>query len=513
MHSSVDESTGRMSHAKRMVRLHRCGSEPTSGIVDNVEALSRGLSPHRVPVPTAVRQMPDLLQLRDPSWARGCIRRQGRRNGGAAVVRDPGKMVLLALVACATLSVAASADPPVEPGTRCRYARDNGLYWSTYTGSLQKSIVHTEDFAQAEAVLALDYVAGVAHYQNWSTVNPRPGVHNWTVLDALFAAAARRNKSVILGLQMGVCAPAWLLRQPNVSTVRFVPNNVGWFAWASLQSRVDGEPVITAAKPWENPAYESAVEDMVRAMATRYAHHPALAYVNVCGLSAAGGVEANFNVNYLASRRTIPGFDSLLGYTQARYASGWKRRIDLYLSLFPGRVGMATHDQPGDYGWEDGAVVRYTQGQKMQLARSIRDHLLASAAAHPSARPTPVVRNCGGSNNTLVWGVPNATVGGSSLRPPPGTFAQLLWEVRGQAAVGVEQAQLVPRQIPVQRQQAYLSTAMRLQTYYNARYVELKTLDLVNHGTNAPFAPLQAIEAAQADRMRGCCLPWNCSVV
>jgi len=33
------------------------------------------------------------------------------------------------------------------------------------------------------------YIAGVAHYQNWSTLQPGPGMYNWTLLDAIFAAA------------------------------------------------------------------------------------------------------------------------------------------------------------------------------------------------------------------------------------------------------------------------------------------------------------------------------------
>lgn len=64
------------------------------------------------------------------------------------------------------------------------------------------------------------------------------GVYNWTLLDALFGAAMRHNKSVILGLQLEVCAPSWLLESGNVTTVQFVHANFGWFRWASLQSWV-----------------------------------------------------------------------------------------------------------------------------------------------------------------------------------------------------------------------------------------------------------------------------------
>jgi len=71
-----------------------------------------------------------------------------------------------------------------------------------------------------------------------STLEPTDGAFNWTLLDAVFAAAEKTNKGVILGLQAGVCAPAWLLKTPEVATVRFVHRNPGWYSWATMQSHV-----------------------------------------------------------------------------------------------------------------------------------------------------------------------------------------------------------------------------------------------------------------------------------
>ena len=109
-------------------------------------------------------------------------------------------------------------------------------------------------------------------------------------------------------------------------------------------------------------------------------------------------------MDFVRSRQVIPGYDAQMNYTQSSYVAGWQRRIALHLELFPGRrVGLATHDMPGDFGWESGEVVRYSTPQKMATARAIRDHLLAHSLGD---RPPPVIRNCGGSNNTRVWGVP-----------------------------------------------------------------------------------------------------------
>eukprot|EP01043_Picozoa_sp_COSAG02_P069691 COSAG02_NODE_12045_length_1607_cov_3.944960_2_plen_163_part_01 len=138
--------------------------------------------------------------------------------------------------------------------------------------------------------MALTYVVGIAHYQNWSALENSRGVYNWTVLDAIFAAAERHDKMVLLGLQQGVCAPRWLLEDSAVRTVRFVHANPGWYHWATLQTPPNE---ITFAPPWHNPIYEEAVRRVVRAMATRYGARPSLAWVNVAGPSASAGVQAS----------------------------------------------------------------------------------------------------------------------------------------------------------------------------------------------------------------------------
>jgi hypothetical protein len=365
------------------------------------------------------------------------------------------------------------------------------------------------------AILSLPYVAGVAHYQNWSTLEIAEGRYNWTVLDAVFAAAARFNKKVILGLQMGVCAPEWVLDLPDVSTVSFVPANLGWFAWATKQSHSNGVPVITYAKPWFNPAYDTKVEATVNALAARFASHSALAWVNVAGISASAGVEANFNVNYLLSRNTIPHFDKELNYSQDQYVQGWKRRIDLYVATFPGRVGMAIHNQPGSQGWHGNQVVSYSVEEQMNVSRTIRDYLIAKgttpstqAPHHP--RPQPVIRCCGGSNNTRVWGVPNVTVGPHSA--PPGDYAKLMWEVRSVAAIGFEPAKVTRGK---GGGLSALDIMFETDVYYNGRYLELKTPDLINGPggeTSNDLKPYQLFVPelrAVSLKMKGCCLPWS----
>jgi hypothetical protein len=109
----------------------------------------------------------------------------------------------------------------------CKYKKDNGIYYSTYGGLLQRSLVSHSAFDQLDDVLSYDYVKGVAHYQNWSTLEVADGVFNWTVLDNIFNSTAKHGKFVLLGLQMGVCAPKWLLNNTDIQTTRFVHGNPG----------------------------------------------------------------------------------------------------------------------------------------------------------------------------------------------------------------------------------------------------------------------------------------------
>jgi hypothetical protein len=159
-----------------------------------------------------------------------------------------------------------------SPPPPCPNAYDNhsGIYWSTYGGVVSNSVVPLSALGLIDDVLSFNHIRGVAHYQNWSTLEIEAGVYNWTLLDALFDSAARANKSVILGLQAGVCAPRWLLEQDGVALVKFVHHNPGWFGWASWQSYIDGIPVITYARQWENPLYTAALERVVRALGARW---------------------------------------------------------------------------------------------------------------------------------------------------------------------------------------------------------------------------------------------------
>eukprot|EP00041_Stephanoeca_diplocostata_P016822 m.333000 g.333000 ORF g.333000 m.333000 type:complete len:473 (-) comp20500_c0_seq1:371-1789(-) len=403
------------------------------------------------------------------------------------------------------------------------YSSDAGIYYSTYGGLLQKPSVEEAAFNQLSRVLSYPYIQGVAHYQNWSTWEIANGTYNWTVMDRIFQAASDSRKSVILGLQMGVSAPEWLIGRDAaiVPTASFVHANPGWFGLSTVQRFVRGYHVSDMAVPWAGhssanttctfQSYEWYVERAVTALAERYSKRNNLAYVNVCGPSASGGVEANFNVNYRASRLANIDYDTKMNYTLEKYVRTWQRRIDLYMRLFT-RIGMAVHDKPGSQGYDAGypdvstsrrssVVVSYTVQQQLAAARAIRDYMIAQYTAKHNGS-MPIIRCCGGNNRTAQWGVPGTT----RDKPPTFNYSLLMWEVRQRAIIGFEPGVV---QLLQNVSSQGMQTMLDIDLYYNGQYLEIKRPDIINN-TNFPEDRYVSSFQNTSARMTGP-LPWNYS--
>ena len=297
---------------------------------------------------------------------------------------------------------------------------------STYGGSLDSPRFEQ----QLDAALALPYIRGIAHYQQWTTFEPQQGKYDFRQLDTVVQRVKKAGKFCIIGMQAGVMSPAWVM--DKTSTVDFVHANPGWTKWSTIQIpvTVNGQTYVMSRMP--NPfdhTYQALLNNALAAIAARYDGDPAITFINVAGPSASGGVEANLAINVKASRQANPDFDSSLGFTLDKYIAAWQSAIDATLSIFKkSTIGMATN------AWLVNSSITsppLTTIQEMSAERRIRDHLLTR---HVALRGTPgVIRNCGLSATDSIWGDPNRIDD-----KPTSTFSALQWEVRDQALIGHE---------------------------------------------------------------------------
>ncbi len=379
---------------------------------------------------------------------------------------------------------ALTAQSDWKPPVRLTYEKQDGIYLLTYASTTQSPVFERK----LEAALAMSYVKGVSHHQEWRTLEPREGVYDWRELDLVFDLARKHGKQVILGVQAGVMAPAWLLRKDGVRTVDFVHNNPGWTAWSTLKipATVTGKNVTLSrmALPWDL-GYNAALYRTLARIAARYDGESGLTYVNVCGPSASGGVEANFNINWTLSRAAVPDFDRKLGFTLARYVAAWKAAIDAHFRVFrKSTLGMGNHTlAEAPWGFAEGPVVTYTSAEQMRAAREIRDYLLRR---HLEERGTSgVVRNCG-LNAASMWGDPDRVDD-----KPASNFTALQWEVRDRAKIGYECMGVNSRNSDA----GIFARVVRNGITGYGRYLEIKTPDIVRetawgYGPYEPYRPV-----------------------
>jgi len=312
------------------------------------------------------------------------------------------------------------------PQVHLVYGPKDGIYMSTYGGNPTSPQFEQ----QLDAALALPYIRGIAHYQQWNTFEPQQGTYDFRQLDEVVRRVKKAGKFCIIGMQAGVMSPAWVMER--TSTVDFVHANPGWTKWSTIQIpvTVSGQTFVMSRMP--NPfdnTYQALLNDALAKIAARYDGDPSITFINVTGPSASGGVEANLAINVPASRQANPNFDSSLGFTLDRYIAAWKSAVDATLHIFRNStIGMATNAWLVDSSI---ASPRLTTDQEMNAERRIRDYLVTQ---HLALRGTPpLIRNCGLGSDPGTWGDPNHIDD-----KPKSTFTALEWEVRDKALIGYE---------------------------------------------------------------------------
>lgn len=145
--------------------------------------------------------------------------------------------------------------------------------------------------------LASPVFNGIVIRQRWASINPAPGVYNWTFLDQQVLRARRLGKSYILAIYTGNNAPLWL-----------------------------GVPLFKSAPlPWDSTML-SAHGRMVAALGQRYAGDGNLAGVELSGPTR--GPSGSLEMHLAEGLTRYPG------YSPERVALSWMTCVDQYGSAF-----------------------------------------------------------------------------------------------------------------------------------------------------------------------------------
>jgi hypothetical protein len=146
--------------------------------------------------------------------------------------------------------------------------------------------------------LASPVFSGIVIRQRWGTMNPGPGVYNWTFLDAQVLRARRLGKQYILAIYTGDNSPLWL----GVPLFRMAPY------------------------PWD-PTMLYWHGQMVAALGARYAVDPYLVGVELSGPTR--GPNGSLEMMLADNLTRQPG------YSVPAMISAWCQCVDQYGRAFP----------------------------------------------------------------------------------------------------------------------------------------------------------------------------------
>ena len=203
------------------------------------------------------------------------------------------QLISLVLVSCSAITLAGDIEPPM------------GLYCSCppTTGMGQGSVI--------PEVAQLDHVDGVLVRLEWRTVEPSPGVYDWSLLDEQIARAEQYSIRISLAIVNGGSAPSWLASL-----------GVPMFSYQFFDETRQ-MPI-----PWDS-TFQARWSQFVQALGARYANEDTISLVYATNSSLNG-----FEMQLPRSPIDIANWQSV-GYSDELYAQSWNDAIDAFVSAFP----------------------------------------------------------------------------------------------------------------------------------------------------------------------------------
>lgn len=193
----------------------------------------------------------------------------------------------------ASCSLAAGIEPPM--GLYCSCPPTTGIG----TGSVIPEIAQ------------LDHVDGVLVRLGWRSIEPSPGVYDWSLLDEQIARAEQYGIKVSLAIVNGGSAPSWLASL-----------GVPMFSYEFFD-QTSQMPI-----PWDS-TYQARWSQFVSDLGARYANEDTVSLVYATNSSLNG-----FEMQLPRSPVDMVNWQAA-GYTDALYAESWNNAIDAFVAAFP----------------------------------------------------------------------------------------------------------------------------------------------------------------------------------
>jgi len=162
-------------------------------------------------------------------------------------------------------------------------------------------------------------INGVVIRFNWNDVETSPGVFNWTYVDAEIAKAVTYGKKVSL---QPLGEPNWMAGL-GVQQYYYVDNNIYHTTYGQ---------VVSNSIVWDT-IYVMRFQNLLQAMATKYANNTTVSYINTVGGSFSRGLPTTV-VTDTTTLSTAP-FYTTFPYNADTLATLINVQIDYYMSLFP----------------------------------------------------------------------------------------------------------------------------------------------------------------------------------
>ncbi len=160
-------------------------------------------------------------------------------------------------------------------------------------------------------IAQMDHVDGVLVRLEWRTVEPSPGVYDWSLLDEQITRAQQYGIQVSLAIVNGGSAPVWL-EWLGVEMFSFL------FFGESRQMPI----------PWDN-TYQNRWSQFVGELGARYADEDTISLVYATNSSLNG-----FEMQLPRSPIDQANW-AAVGYSDELYAQSWNNAIDAFVDAFP----------------------------------------------------------------------------------------------------------------------------------------------------------------------------------